>query len=95
MHALDGLVDVIQAVLGGPSLDLVLGGKLENFGDILWRTDEGSGEVDVGHDEGSGRDGGELALGYTNEDKVSTWSEKAEVGLEGHLLVVYIISDSL
>jgi hypothetical protein len=25
---------------------------------------------------------------------VSTWSEKAEVGLEGHLLVVYIISDS-
>ena len=35
VHALDGLVDVIEAVLGGPSLDLVLCGKLEHLGDIF------------------------------------------------------------
>jgi len=35
VHALDGLVDVIEAVLGGPSLDFVLCGKLEHLGDVF------------------------------------------------------------
>lgn len=40
LHADDSLVDVVEAILGGPSLDLVLGGKLENFSNILGRTDQ-------------------------------------------------------
>ena len=36
LHADNSLVDVVEAVLGGPSLDLVLGGEFEDFSDILW-----------------------------------------------------------
>jgi len=85
LHVDDGLVDVVHRDLLDPRVNVLLDHQVEHLLDDVGGSDEGSGERDVAHDEGSRVEARETTIGETEEDHGLTGLEEGEVTGDGHV----------
>ncbi len=82
------LIRILHISLFHHRFNLVILNELQHFFQLGRGTDGGSGEMDVGHDEGNELEVAERTFGETDKDEGTVRFEEGDVAGEGHVFVV-------